>query len=159
MVSLDGRQVAIFQDGDLYFFRTQRGGFRARAWSEAIAAPAAGLIAQLPRSRCSEGGCSTSLSGLSLLILSTEPSASIAIACAAADIVIASTGLANCDPRWLLLDSVTLRTTGAVTIHTPPRRLQSVAARTGDHPWSLAALPGQQQTLLGTMRWTPPLTA
>ena len=157
-VSPDGRQVAIVQDGGLYFLRTQRGGFTARAWSEASAAPAAGLIAHLPQSRCSEGGCATRRSGLSLLILKSAPASSLASACAAADIVIAPTGLANCTPRWLLLDSVALHASGAVAVHTPSRRFTSVADRSGDHPWSPAALPGQQQTLLGVMRWTPPLT-
>jgi competence protein ComEC len=59
-------------------------------------------------------------------------------ACADADIVIADRKLpVQCAPRWLKLDRLALAQTGGLAIRfgeTP--RVDSVAARLGDHPWA-----------------------
>ncbi len=157
-VSQDGRQVALVRAGGIYFLRSQRGGFVARAWSEAAAVPVAGLLADLPGSRCSAGGCALEAQDLRLLLLRQAPDGPIAAWCAGADIVVAPVGLADCRPRWLLLDPPGLRRLGAVTIVTGQRSLASAGGVAGDHPWSTSALPGEQRTLLGTVRWVPPLT-
>ena len=157
-VSADGRQIGLVSGGALHFLRPQRGGFAARAWTEAAAVPYGGLIADLPGSRCSEGGCAFMANDVSIVALRSAPAASIASLCASADVVIAPAALAQCQPRWLLLDAAALRTSGAVVLQTARRRMQSTAQKTGDHPWSPSALPGEQQTLLGTVRWNPPLT-
>jgi len=157
-VSPDGRQVGLVQDGAIHFLRPQRGGFAARAWSEAAAVPVGGLLSDLPGSRCSDGGCMLTANGLTLLVLRQAPGVPIGAWCAQADIVVSPAGLRDCRPRWLLLDAVALERAGAVSISTARRTLDSAAARAGDHPWSASALPGEQKTLLGTVRWVPPLT-
>jgi competence protein ComEC len=59
-------------------------------------------------------------------------------ACASADIVVADRRLPRgCRPRWLKLDSEALRRTGGLAIYLGKRpRVDSVAARVRDHPWS-----------------------
>lgn len=157
-VAADGRQVALVADGAIHFLRPQRGGFTARAWAEAADVPSGGLFEQMPGSRCSEGGCALAVNGVRVLALKTEPGGPVAALCAAFDIVVAPTGLTDCHPGWLLLDAPALRKSGAVALFTTNRDMQSTAQGTGDHPWSPSALPGEQQTLLGTTRWIPPLT-
>lgn len=155
LIGADGRQVAVVADGGLYTLRGHRGGFVVRAWAEAAAAPPAGRIHDLPAARCNTHGCGVAVGGkqpLHLLALTGgQPTPD---SCAAADIVVSVTGLADCTPRWLRLDRAALVRTGAVAIHADSRRLDSVARRTGDHPWSPAITPGQQILLTGHKRWT-----
>jgi competence protein ComEC len=61
-------------------------------------------------------------------------------ACEAADIAVSDRRLPpQCQPRWLKLDRPKLQETGAVALYlegTP--RIDSVAARLGQHPWATA---------------------
>jgi competence protein ComEC len=68
--------------------------------------------------------------------------ATFAPACAAADIVVSPDVLPRwCAPRWLRIDHASLRMTGALAIRTRDRRIDSVAARSGDFPWAMPVYP------------------
>jgi competence protein ComEC len=58
-------------------------------------------------------------------------------ACAEADIVVAERRLPRaCAPRWLKADAALLARTGGLAIRLAPTpRVDTVAARWGDHPW------------------------
>lgn len=154
----DGRQVGIVADGRLFTLRGHRGGFVMSMWAESALAAADGRFADLPGARCNEAGCAVKVAGsLRLLALKGEPVPLDALlaACAAADIVTSPEPLPKaCVPRWLQLDRAALRETGAVAIHAQERRIDSVAARSGDHVWSPSALPGERPRLLGDPAWT-----
>lgn len=158
----DGRQVGIVADGRLFTLRGHRGGFVPSMWAESAVAAADGRFADLPGARCNAAGCALEVDGsLALLALTGEQVApgALAVACAAADIVTSPEPLpAGCAPRWLQLDRAALRETGAVAIHARSRRLDSVAARAGDHVWSPSALPGERPRLLGEPAWTGVVT-
>lgn len=151
-IAPDGRQVGIVEGGRLHLLRPHRGGFMVGAWATAAAAPAEGVIADLPRADCRPGVCRIDVGRRHFrLVAGDRVPASF---CAGADLVVAPAGIADgCTPRWRKLDRAALVREGAVAIVSGRRRLESVGRREGDHPWSPAALPGQQTTLLGRTRW------
>lgn len=154
-VSGDGRQVAVVADGELHLLRGHRDGFLVSNWSEQAAAAPSARLSGLPGAQCSSVGCLVPLPGLTLLALTAEEGDAPEALCAAADLVTSPAVLHGpCTPRWLVLDKAALRPMGAVSLHSGSRRLDNVGARTGDHPWSPAALPGQRPRLLGGMEWT-----
>jgi competence protein ComEC len=59
-------------------------------------------------------------------------------ACAEADVVVAERRLPDgCRPRWIKLDRTTLEQTGGVAIYLGTvSRVETVAHRLGQHPWS-----------------------
>ena len=63
--------------------------------------------------------------------------AEIAAACSNADIVVSDRRLPHgCNPRWLRLDRIALSKTGGLTIYLGDHpRVDTVADRTGAHPW------------------------
>jgi competence protein ComEC len=151
-IASDARQVGIVQGGRLYMLRPHRGGFMVGAWGAAAAAPAEGLIADLNTAACAPGVCFVDVghAGFRLAAGDRVPPQ----LCAAADLVVAPAGIAGgCTPRWRKLDRAALMREGAVAVVSGRRHLESVGQREGDHPWSPAALPGQQMTLLGRQRW------
>jgi competence protein ComEC len=156
-VSADGQQVAVVAGSRLYTLRGHRGGYVPGLWAERAAAAADGRLADLPGARCTQAGCLVRLgSGFTLLARKGEeggpPDAAL---CAQSDIATSPGPLPkSCAPRWLQLDRAVLRRTGAVAIMTSRHRLDSVAARAGDHPWSPSALPGWRPRLLGGPAWT-----
>ena len=64
--------------------------------------------------------------------------ATIAAACAEADIVVSDRRLPRgCQPRWLKLDRAALARSGGLAIYLGKRsRVDSVADRVGAHPWA-----------------------
>lgn len=154
LIAPDGRQLAIITDDQLYTLRGHRGGFVVRSWAEASRVPIMGRVHELDGASCDDPtSCALSLGEKRPLRLFAGhvPQGG---KCAAFDVVVAPRTLPdNCAPRWLGLDPPVLVKAGAVAIHADSRRIDSVGARQGDHPWSPAALPGQQMTLLGRARW------
>jgi competence protein ComEC len=60
----------------------------------------------------------------------------LASACARADIVIADRYLPfSCRPRWLKADRKMLDSTGGLSLHLASKRIDTVAAREGEHGW------------------------
>jgi competence protein ComEC len=162
LVGADGRQVAVVADGRLHLLRGHRGGFVVGNWAEQADATADMRMHSLSGARCTAAGCAVNVGGLALLALTEQAdpdrgagSAALIAACRGADIVTAPFGLPEaCLPRWQRLDLPALRQTGAVAIHSESRRIDTVAARAGDQPWSPSALPGQRPRLLGMSTWT-----
>ncbi|MGL6043726.1 MAG: ComEC/Rec2 family competence protein, partial [Sandaracinobacteroides sp.] len=152
-IGADGRQVGVIANGTLHTLRGHRQGFVVHNWSERAAAAPTARIADLPGASCTPQGCTVRLSGgHSLLALSDEPGP---IDCGSADIVTAPRVLPRaCTPRWLKLDLAALRLSGAVSIQSTEGRIDSIAGRSGDQPWSPAALPGTRPRLLGPPAWT-----
>jgi len=64
--------------------------------------------------------------------------AAIAGACSSADIAVSDRRLPRgCNPRWLKLDREALGRTGGVAIYLGDKpRVDTVADRTGAHPWA-----------------------
>ncbi|WP_419814807.1 ComEC/Rec2 family competence protein [Glacieibacterium sp.] len=145
LVSGDGRHAAyLVPDGRLALLRDRAGDYIRDMWGDATAATTADVaLADLPGARCSIDACVADLhtGGRSWRLLATlsrdvvgRPS--FEPACAAADIVVSARRLpAWCVPRWLKLDRAMLGDTGAVAIWLSPARVETVAARVGDHPW------------------------
>jgi competence protein ComEC len=163
-ISPDGTHVGIVRESRLHMLRATRGGFAERSFREASGASEVARIDALPGARCTREACLVTLEGRRPLtiyaIRSTRlvPERELRAACARADLVVAPRRMPGfCQPRWLLLDREALKRSGAVTIRAHDRRLDSVGARSGDHPWGPAALPGRVPVLLGPAAWRDPL--
>ena len=155
LVSADGHHVGILLDAynaegpRMALLRERTGDFLRDVWGGVTAATADAAIADLPTGDCTVDACvariGTGPSALRLLATLSKDRIGrpvFAPACAAADIVVSDRRLPGwCRPRWLKLDRTALGTTGAVAIWRSPRRVETVAALTGDHPW----LPQPQQ--------------
>ena len=155
LVSADGHHVGILLDAynaegpRMALLRERTGDFLRDVWGGVTAATADAAIADLPAGDCTVDACvariGTGPSALRLLATLSKDWIGrpvFAPACAAADIVVSDRRLPGwCRPRWLKLDRTALGTTGAVAIWRSPRRVETVAALTGDHPW----LPQPQQ--------------
>jgi hypothetical protein len=86
------------------------------------------------------------------------PRDALVAACARVDLVIAGrVDRAACTPRWRTIERDDLVRRGAIAIMPADRRILAAADRTGDHPWSVAALPGVQKNLIGRDRWVEPI--
>lgn len=160
-VSHDARQIGLVADDrTLHVGRGSGRSFTARTWAEAAAAPAIRPLAEWPGASCTDLGCLVPVRGNQTLLFvrSGDPDpAVLARLCAQADLVIGTELAPGCRPRWRRLDRDALVRTGPLAIGLAARRIRSQADVAGDHPWSPAALPGIQKTLLGTTRWTEPL--
>jgi len=123
--------------------REHTGDFLRDVWGGVTAASADAAIADLPAGDCTVDACVARVGTgrASLRLLATLSKDRIGRpkfgpACAAADVVVSDRRLPEwCTPRWLKLDRTALGTTGAVAIWLRPRRVETVAALTGDHPW------------------------
>ena len=149
LVSADGHHVGILLDAydddgpRLALLRERTGDFLRDAWGGVTAATADAAIADLPDADCSVDACVARIvrAGTTTRLLATLSRDRIerpafAPACAAADIVVSDRRLPSwCAPRWLKLDRTALGKTGAVAIWLTPRRVETVGALTGDHPW------------------------
>ncbi len=145
LVSADGRHAAyLVPDGRLALLRDRAGDYIRDMWGDATAATTADVaLADLPGARCSVDACVADLDTggrrwrlLATLSRDRIPEATMAPACAAADIVISARRIPEwCAPRWLKLDRAALGSTGAVAIWLSPPHVATVAARLGDHPW------------------------
>ncbi len=153
LISADGRHMAMLIGagevgaGRLAMLRERDGDYIRDVWGNAVAAPADAALADLPAADCSEDACVADIAGrgrdhghhwrlLATLSKDLVSKADFAPACAAADIVVSDRKMpAWCVPRWLKLDRESLGHSGAMAIWLGPRRIESVGATTGDHPW------------------------
>jgi len=147
LVTGDGRHLALVgANGTPALLRDRTGEFVSDLMGEAAAYDGEpGFLAASDFARCSRDACIARIDrdGRSWHILATRSSTfmdwrKFIAACADADIVIADRKLpVQCAPRWLKLDRLALAQTGGLAIRfgeTP--RVDSVAARLGDHPWA-----------------------
>ncbi len=144
LVSGYGRNAAVrLPDGRLAFLRARTGSFLKDVWGDALAAEGDAAFVDLPGMACSADACVSRVraGGREWRLLATlsrdyVARASFEPACAAADIVISDRRLPGwCRPRWLRLDRAALADSGAVAIWLGERRVETVHARIGDHPW------------------------
>jgi competence protein ComEC len=163
LVSGDGRHAAyLVPDGRLALLRDRAGDYIRDMWGDATAATTADVaLADLPGARCSIDACVADLQAggrrwrlLATLSRDVVGRPSFEPACAAADIVVSARRLPPwCVPKWLKLDRALLGDTGAVAIWLSPARVETVAARLGDHPWMprpAPYVPGKRRVKPGT---------
>jgi competence protein ComEC len=102
-----------------------------------------------PYSACSRDACVAVLSkgAAEWRLLATRSAmpidwATITSACRDADIVVSDRRLPRgCVPRWLKLDASALRRTGGLAVYLGSKpRIDSVADRVGQHPWTELAV-------------------
>lgn len=146
LITGEGKQVALVGDDGVPLLLHGRAGELSRS----MMAEASGFdgpplaLDQQPGAVCDRHSCSVDLirGGRSWRIVATRGSAlldpaALAEACRGAEIFISDRAMASdCRPRWLLLDRTQLRQSGgvALTLSGSPR-VESVAARIGEHPW------------------------
>ena len=149
LVSADGHHVGVLLDDRdpegprLALLREHAGDFLRDVWGGVTASTADAAIADLPAGDCTVDACvarvgtgPTALRLLATLSKDRIGRPAFGPACAAADVVVSDRRLPDwCHPRWLKLDRTALGSTGAVAIWLDPRRVATVAALTGDHPW------------------------
>jgi competence protein ComEC len=150
LVTGDGRHMAVRTEaGELGVLRERAGDYVRSTMAETSGLE--GIVPDLDDVKgaaCNDDACAVTLwkGGRPWHILGTRTKArfdpeALTEACAAADIVVSDRRLpATCRPRWLKADAGLLRGTGglAVRLGDPPR-VETVAARTGEHPWAAAA--------------------
>ncbi|HEY0314198.1 MAG TPA: ComEC/Rec2 family competence protein [Allosphingosinicella sp.] len=148
----DGRHMAVISaGGDIGVLRERAGDYVRSTMAESSGLE--GFVPDLDDvegAACNDDACAVTLwkGGRPWHILGTRTrarfdTASLTEACAAADIVVSDRRLPNaCRPRWLKADAPYLARTGglAVTLSSAPR-IETVAARTGGHPWAVPPLP------------------
>ena len=149
LVSADGHHVGVLLAGyddegpRLALLREHTGEFLRDVWGGVTASTADAAIADLPAGDCTADACVARVGqgAGAVRLLATLSKERIGArtfgpACAAADIAVSDRRLPDwCAPRWLKLDRTALGTLGAVAIWLAPRRVETVAALTGDHPW------------------------
>jgi competence protein ComEC len=147
IVTGDGRHLALrTSDGSFAILRSRAGDYVRDLIAETSGSDAElGAIEDLPGSRCNLDLCAADIvrAGRRWRLVATRssllvPSADLARACAAADIVVSDRRLpAGCRPRWLKADRALLRRTGGLSITLGRRQsVATVAERVGDHPWA-----------------------
>ena len=147
LVTGDGRHLAIVSaDGTPHILRDRTGDFVREVFAESSGFDGdPELIAESRFASCSHDSCIADVGrgGRKWRLLATRSSARIewadlVRACAAADIVVSDRWLPRaCLPRWAKLDRHSLGITGGVAIYlSAPPRIDTVAARIGEHPWA-----------------------
>jgi competence protein ComEC len=146
LVTGDGVHLAVVENGVPMILRERTGDYVRQ-----LVAEASGFdgdpsdLGSTPYSACSRDACVAALrrAGAEWRLLATRSATLIdwttfTRACAAADILVSDRRLPRgCTPRWLKLDSQTLRRTGGLAIYLGARpRIESVADRVGAHPWA-----------------------
>lgn len=150
LVSGDGRHLGLrLADGRLGHSRERVGDYLIGVWSESIGADSddALWLGHTGLARCSPDACVIEVlrDGRRWRVLATTstaliPRATMAPACAAADIVVSDRRLPGwCRPRWLLLDRARLGVTGAVAIRLVGGTVATARDAVGDRPWQVRA--------------------
>ena len=147
LVTGDGRHLAVVAtDGTPHILRDRTGDFVREIFAESSGFdgdPEA--LESAPFADCSHDSCVARIirGGRSWGLLATRSSAwfewsDLVRSCAAADIVVSDRRLPRgCKPRWIKLDRHSLGQTGGIAIYLAGRpRLDTVAARVGEHPWA-----------------------
>ncbi|MFL6858916.1 MAG: ComEC/Rec2 family competence protein [Allosphingosinicella sp.] len=152
LITGDGRHAAVRSDaGEVAILRT-----RARDYVRGFLSESSGIDAALPDlddaagAACTDDACTIDLErgGRAWRVLAIRTRyrfelAPLIEACAEADIVVAERRLPRaCAPRWLKADGALLARTGGLAIRLGPTpRVETVAARWGEHPWRPSADP------------------
>jgi competence protein ComEC len=146
MVTGDGMHLAVVDHGTPMLLRERAGDY-----VRSLVAEASGFdgdpedLGSRPYSDCSKDACVALLRKNSgeWRLLATRSRTLIdwqtfARACAGADIVVSDRRLPRgCVPRWLKLDAPALRHTGGLAIYLGSEpRIDTVAERVGEHPWT-----------------------
>lgn len=151
-ISGDGRHVGVVTPAGLALLRPRTSDFLHDMWSDAAGTDAETPVGPLPGQACSRDSCVATIQrdGRRVRVLLTisrdlVAKPAFARACASVDIIVSDRRLPNwCRPRWLKLDRPTLLSSGAVAIDLGTGRVDSVAARSGDHPWSPGFQPSER---------------
>jgi competence protein ComEC len=149
LVTGDGRHLAVVAgDGMPHILRDRTGDFVREVFAETSGFDGdPGLIAEWRSASCSHDSCIAEIDrgGRQWRLLATRSSARIdwadlVRACSASDIVVSDRWLPSaCLPRWLKLDRHTLESSGGVAVYLASGpRIDTVAARVGEHPWASA---------------------
>jgi len=146
LVTGDGRHLAVVADGGPLILRDRAGDYVRSLLAEASGFDGdPDVIDSDPGSDCSHDACIVVLrKGQAQWRLLATRSAThidweaIAGACSSADIAVSDRRLPRgCNPRWLKLDREALGRTGGVAIYLGDKpRVDTVADRTGAHPWA-----------------------
>jgi competence protein ComEC len=147
LVTGDGRHLAVVEeDGTPRLLRDRTGDFVRSIFAEAAGFDGEPTeLAARPYSACSRDACVARLEWgrREWRLLATRSATRIewrtlTDACADADIVVSDRWLPRaCTPRWLKLDRASLPRTGGVAIYLGAQpRIETVAARIGQHPWA-----------------------
>ncbi len=156
LVSRDGRDVAIIEDGELLSLRATSSSYASDTLAElgAFDGPPRPL-AQWPGARCSAEFCVATLAreGRAYRVLLARgreyvTERDLAAACARVDIVVADRWLPySCRPRWLKADRRMLEQTGGLAIRLTDRGVQTVAQGQGAHGWwhGAGGIPREQE--------------
>ena len=133
-------------DGTPLMLRERSGDFTRDLISEASGFDdEPGLLAAAPLGSCSRDACVASIrkDGREYRLLATRSATRIdwkalVAACREADIVVSDRWLPrDCTPGWLKLDVRSLRRTGGISVYLGRKpRVETVAERIGQHPWS-----------------------
>lgn len=145
LVSPDRRQVALIEDGHLYLRAGHRNGLLVRTWAEATRSTADRRMYEWLGANCDNDECVVQAGRFSILATVKAPRS-----CAYDIVISASVPGETCRPRLLLVDRTDRQ--GALAINRKGN-IESVAKRSGDHPWSPSAEPGVQYRLIGGRRW------
>ncbi|QIL02222.1 ComEC family competence protein [Sphingomonas sinipercae] len=147
LVSGDGRHVALVaQDGTPLLLRERTGDFMREVMAESAGFDGdPGALGAAPFATCSTDSCLADIrrGDRSWRIMATRSPhlldwRQMIAACRQADVVIADRRLPpQCRPRWLKLDRPMLQGMGAAALYLDGvPRIDSVAARLGQHPWA-----------------------
>lgn len=147
LITGDGRHLAVVApDGTPMMLRDRSGDFIQDLISEASGFDdEPQLLAEASFGSCSRDACVAWIKdgGREYRLLATRSAtridwSSIVRACAEADIVVSDRWLPRgCTPRWLKLDRAALKETGGLAIYLNDQpKVETVAQRIGQHPWS-----------------------
>jgi competence protein ComEC len=149
LVSGDGKHLALIDQGTPLILRDRAGDYVRDLFAET-----AGFdgdpqnLGSRPFSACSKDSCVALVRKTpgEWRLLATRSATRIdwttfTKACAEADLVVSDRRLPRgCTPRWLKLDAPALRRTGGMAIYLGKSpRVDTVAERTGSHPWAQTA--------------------
>jgi competence protein ComEC len=147
LITGDGKHMAVVREGTPLLLRDRAGDFVRQLFAEASGFDGdPGDLGAQPYSVCSRDACVAVVRNgdREWRVLATRSNyridwASIAQACAKADIVVSDRRLPRgCTPRWLKLDREALARTGGVAIYFgDAAQIDSVAHRIGEHPWAM----------------------
>jgi competence protein ComEC len=166
LVTGDGRHLAVrTEDGRIGVLRERAGDYVRSTMAESSGLE--GVVPDLddiPGAACNDDACAFTLrkSGREWRVLGIRTkarfdAAELAEACAAADVVVSDRRLPRaCKPGLLKADARFLAATGGIAVRlAEPPHVETVAERTGGHPWAMA-VPEPRHRPRGAKTWPRP---